>query len=129
MELARNREPGDENSSRPDTSITSDSSQENCEIRQNLENVIRKYSSLIRDLWVLIKNWETDPTFSPDYSLNTELCERSIQYSHHRTKMEGTLKSLPPCIKLSCLIHFSQIKPNSNERKDTDQNNGGLITP
>ncbi|GFT31772.1 hypothetical protein NPIL_657651 [Nephila pilipes] len=56
MELARNLEPGDENGSKPDTPITTDNSEENCEIRQNLENVGRKYSNLTRDLGMLIKN-------------------------------------------------------------------------
>ncbi|GFU44224.1 hypothetical protein NPIL_291701 [Nephila pilipes] len=56
MELAQNMELGEENGSRRDTLITIDDSQENCKIRQNLENVIRKHSDLARVLSTLIKN-------------------------------------------------------------------------
>ncbi|GFU08907.1 hypothetical protein NPIL_203311 [Nephila pilipes] len=102
MELA------DENDSRPDTPITIDDSRENCEIRQNLENVIRLYSNLTRDFSTLIKNLETDPAFNPDdpvYLSSPELCERYSQYNNYRTEMEGKLKSLATYTKLSCLIH------------------------
>ncbi|GFS75428.1 hypothetical protein NPIL_177201 [Nephila pilipes] len=96
MELTRNIELGDENGWRPDTPITIDDSQENCEIQQNLENVIRKYSNNTRDLSILIKNMETDTAFCPDKPVYTELCERYTQYSNYRTEIKGKLKSISP---------------------------------
>ncbi|GFS98502.1 hypothetical protein NPIL_105511 [Nephila pilipes] len=129
MKLARNVELSEENGSRPDTPITKDNSQETCEIQLILEIVIRKYSNITRDLSILIKNLETDTAFSLDNPVYIELCERYIQYNNYRTEIEGKLKSLSPCTKLICQIHFPQIKPNSNKRKDIDQDNEGFITP
>ncbi|GFT87767.1 hypothetical protein NPIL_519061 [Nephila pilipes] len=92
MELARNMELGDEKDSEPDTPITVDDSFDNCEIRQNLANVIRKYSNLTRDLGIFIKKLETETAFSQNDPVYTVHCERYIQYS--------------PCTKLSCLVPF-----------------------
>ncbi|GFT16944.1 hypothetical protein NPIL_185891 [Nephila pilipes] len=89
LELARNMKLGDENGSRPDTPITIGDSQVNCEIPQNPENDIRKYSNITRDLDIFIKNLETEAAFSPDDSVYTELCERFTQYSNYRTEMEA----------------------------------------
>ncbi|GFU56949.1 hypothetical protein NPIL_398831 [Nephila pilipes] len=88
-------ESGDENGLRPDTPITTDNSQENCVIRQNLENIIRKYSNLASDLALLIKYWKTDITYSLDHPFYTELCERYIQHSNYRTEMEVTGETSP----------------------------------
>ncbi|GFT07652.1 hypothetical protein NPIL_214271 [Nephila pilipes] len=95
MELTRNIAQSDENSLRPATPIIIVDSQNNCEIRQNLGNIIRKYSNLTRDLCVYIRILETDTAFILDDLVYTEHCERYFQYSNYRTEMEDKFKSFP----------------------------------
>ncbi|GFS95366.1 hypothetical protein NPIL_598721 [Nephila pilipes] len=82
MELAQSMELGDENYSRLNPSVTIDDSQENCEIQQNLENVIRKFSKLTGDLSILIKNLETDTAFSPVYTEHRSSLYRILRTIH-----------------------------------------------
>ncbi|GFT12376.1 hypothetical protein NPIL_626581 [Nephila pilipes] len=74
-ESAKSIELGDKSGSRSDMHFTIDDSQGSPEIRENLENVIRKYSNPTWNLSIHVKNLETDTAFSPDDPVYTEHCE------------------------------------------------------